>query len=48
MKDKEVEEIAEILFPAATSIVLTRPKNERAMDISELETIASRTVKHEI
>jgi len=46
MKDKDVEAIAEILFPAATSIVLTRPKNERAMDISELESIASKTVKH--
>lgn len=40
MRDKDVSEIAEILFPTAATLILTRPNNERAMIVDELETIA--------
>lgn len=40
MKDKDVNEIAEVLFPAAQMLILTRPNNERAMAPDELEPIA--------
>ena len=32
MRDKDIEPIAELLFPKADLLVLTRPKNSRAMD----------------
>ena len=36
MKDKNVEEIAEILFPKAEHVVLTEPSNTRAMPVEEV------------
>ena len=36
MKDKEVAEIAEILFPRAENLILTRPDNSRAMSAHEI------------
>jgi len=40
MKDKEVREIAGILFPKAANIILTRPDNSRAMAADEIATAA--------
>jgi dihydrofolate synthase/folylpolyglutamate synthase len=48
MKDKDVGEIAEILFPIANVLILTRPNNERAIAPAELELLvkeATRSVK---
>jgi len=42
MRDKDVNEIAEILFPAARTLILTRPNNERAIEPEVLVPIASR------
>jgi dihydrofolate synthase/folylpolyglutamate synthase len=36
MKDKEVSEIAKILFPKAANIILTQPDNSRAMPADEI------------
>ncbi|MEQ1645738.1 MAG: hypothetical protein ABL959_19970, partial [Pyrinomonadaceae bacterium] len=36
MKDKEVSEIAESLFPKAENIILTQPDNSRAMAAEEI------------
>lgn len=36
MRDKEIAEIASILFPLAAKIVLTEPENSRSMTYSEL------------
>ncbi len=36
MRDKDIAEIAEILFPRAEKIVLTRPDNSRAMSSEEI------------
>lgn len=36
MADKDVSEIAQILFPKATMLILTRPENSRAMPPNEL------------
>jgi dihydrofolate synthase/folylpolyglutamate synthase len=36
MKDKDVSEITDILFPEASNIVLTRPENSRAMSGEEI------------
>lgn len=44
MKDKDVTEIAQILFPVATTLILTRPNNERSMELEELEAIANKYV----
>ncbi len=41
MKDKNLEEIAAILFPAATHLVLTQPDNARSASVEELLRIAS-------
>jgi dihydrofolate synthase/folylpolyglutamate synthase len=40
MKDKDVGAVAEILFPTASTLILTRPNNERAMSPSELASLA--------
>ena len=42
MNDKDIDAIAEILFPLANMLVLTRPSNERATDPAELEILANR------
>jgi dihydrofolate synthase / folylpolyglutamate synthase len=36
MRDKDLSEIAEILFPKAENLILTRPDNPRSMEIAEL------------
>ncbi len=36
MKDKEIAEIGEILFPKAETLILTKPDNSRAMDPAEI------------
>ena len=36
MKDKEVGEIAQILFPKADRLILTKPENSRALDPQDL------------
>jgi dihydrofolate synthase/folylpolyglutamate synthase len=36
MRDKDLPEIAEILFPKAASLILTKPDNPRSMETSEL------------
>jgi dihydrofolate synthase/folylpolyglutamate synthase len=42
MKDKDVGSIAQILFPIAKTLILTRPTNERAIGTAELETLAKK------
>ncbi len=37
MKDKDLTEISDILFPKADRLILTKPDNPRSMEISELE-----------
>lgn len=41
MRDKNLEEMAAILFPAATQIVLTQPDNPRSASAEELQEIAA-------
>jgi len=36
MRDKDLHEIAEILFPKAASLILTKPDNPRSMETSKL------------
>ncbi len=36
MRDKDLSEIAEILFPKAEKLILTEPENERSVETSEL------------
>ncbi len=36
MKDKDLKEIAEILFPKATNIIFTEPDNSRSVETAEL------------
>ncbi len=36
MKEKDLTEIAEILFPKAETLILTKPDNPRSMEVSEL------------
>ncbi|HSK70926.1 MAG TPA: cyanophycin synthetase [Pyrinomonadaceae bacterium] len=36
MQDKDLSEIAEILFPTAANLILTKPDNPRSMDASEI------------
>ena len=36
MRDKDLSEIAAILFPKAKTLILTKPNNERSMETSEL------------
>ncbi len=43
MRDKAVQEMAEILFPIADQVVLTKVANPRAASTSELREAASRT-----
>ncbi len=40
MKDKDLSEISEILFPKAENLILTVPDNPRSMEISELQNFA--------
>jgi dihydrofolate synthase/folylpolyglutamate synthase len=47
MNDKRLEEIAEILFPAADRLILTQPDNLRATDVGRLQDLAERIVNGE-
>ena len=47
MNDKRLEEIAEILFPVADCLILTRPDSPRAADTSELLKLAVRMVQRD-
>lgn len=47
MNDKRLEEIAEILFPAADCLILTQPDNPRAAGIDELLKLAARVVQRD-
>jgi dihydrofolate synthase/folylpolyglutamate synthase len=42
MQGKDVAGMSEILFPRAESIVITQPKNSRAMEVSEILKLAPR------
>lgn len=44
MKDKQIAEVAEILFPLAENLILTEPDNLRTMPVGEIEKIASRYI----
>ncbi len=44
MKDKRLDEMAEMLFPLAQNIILTRPDNPRAASLEALRTIAAKVV----
>jgi len=44
MRDKNLDELAAILFGAANQLVLTRSENERAASIEKLREVASRVV----
>jgi dihydrofolate synthase/folylpolyglutamate synthase len=41
MKDKKLDEIGRILFPAANNVILTQPDNPRAAGIAELQGLAA-------
>lgn len=43
MRDKDLSEIAAILFPKAETLILTKPNNERSMETSELLKIVPTT-----
>ena len=45
MRDKNLEQMAENLFPVANRLVLTRPDNPRAASLDELQKLASRMVE---
>lgn len=47
MKDKDVAEIAAVLWPRAEHVILTRPSNPRAMTSGELEAYAPQDVGKE-
>ncbi|MBA3515118.1 MAG: bifunctional folylpolyglutamate synthase/dihydrofolate synthase [Pyrinomonadaceae bacterium] len=44
MRDKNLEQMAENLFPAANRLVLTKPDSPRAASLDELEKLASHVV----
>lgn len=45
MRDKNIREIAEILWPLAEKIILTRPSNSRAMTADELAALAPASIE---
>jgi dihydrofolate synthase/folylpolyglutamate synthase len=47
MRDKDLAEIAEILFPKATSLILTKPNNPRSTETSELLKFVPKDFKKE-
>jgi dihydrofolate synthase / folylpolyglutamate synthase len=47
MDDKDIGEMAQLLFPAANRLILTRPENPRAATVETLEQIASRLLDAE-
>lgn len=47
MKDKDVSDIVEILFPLAENIVLTKPSNSRAMSVEMLAAFLPKKIDRE-
>ncbi|HEX8638046.1 MAG TPA: cyanophycin synthetase, partial [Pyrinomonadaceae bacterium] len=47
MRDKNLREIAEILFPLAENLILTEPDNPRSAEIEDLRTVAEKVVEKE-
>ncbi len=45
MKDKNLREIAEILFPLAETLILTEPKNPRSASLEDLQEIAGKILE---
>lgn len=45
MNDKDLTEIAEILFPLAKDLILTKPDNPRSMEVAELQKYAEKFVE---
>ena len=43
MRDKAISEMAEILFPLADRVIVTRPQNPRAASPEEIQEAAART-----
>jgi dihydrofolate synthase/folylpolyglutamate synthase len=43
MRDKAISEMAEILFPLADRVIVTRPENPRAASPEEIQEAAART-----
>ena len=41
MRDKKLEEIAAVLFPAADQVILTRPDSPRSASVTELQRLAT-------
>lgn len=46
MQDKDLTEIAEIIFPKAEKLILTKPDNPRSMETSELKNYVSSNVEN--
>jgi dihydrofolate synthase / folylpolyglutamate synthase len=44
MKDKRLDEMAEVLFPLANNLVLTEPQNPRAASVDQLEELARQII----
>lgn len=47
MKEKDLSEIGEILFPKAETLILTKPDNPRSMEVSELVKFVPKDFKAE-
>ena len=47
MRDKDIEEMGQVLFPAADRLILTQPDNPRAATVEALEHVASRLLDSE-
>jgi dihydrofolate synthase/folylpolyglutamate synthase len=47
MKDKQIAEMAAILFPGVNYLILTQPDNPRAASVESLQTIAENFVRRE-
>jgi len=44
MRDKDLADIAAIVFPIAETLILTKPDNPRSADVKELQKIAKKFV----
>lgn len=44
MREKNLEEMAQLLFPRAHRLILTKPDNPRAMDVETLQKLASNLI----
>jgi dihydrofolate synthase/folylpolyglutamate synthase len=48
MRDKQLDQIGEILFPSAGTLVLTKVQNPRSASLEMLRPIANRFVRGEV